>query len=214
MSFQVINVSKWDRNEYFDLYFNKIGCNYSLTLNLDATALLKKIKKAKLKLFPVMIYLISKIVNQHKEFRTSLDAKRRVGVYEYLSPCYTTLPEKSENFTNIWTEYNSSFSRFYKAYEKDIKMYGESKSFLAKPNMPENIFYISSFPWISFTGLNLTFYKSPDYLLPIFTIGKYFEENGKILLPLAIQAHHAVCDGFHVARFVKELVDAMNTSLK
>lgn len=214
MSFQLINVSKWDRKEYFDLYFNQIGCSYSLTLNLDATALLKKIKKVKFKLFPVMIYLISKIVNKRIEFRTSLDEKGRPGIYEYLSPCYTTLPKKSENFTNIWTEYNSSFSKFYEAYQKDLKMYEEVKSFLAKPDMPKNIFYISSFPWISFTGLNLTFYKSPDYLLPIFTIGKYFEEDGKILLPLAIQAHHAVCDGYHVGGFVEELQEAMNTSLK
>lgn len=50
-----------------------------------------------------------------------------------------------------------------------------------------------------------------DYLLPIFTIGKYFEQNGIIRLPIAIQVHHAVCDGFHVGRFIEELQEAMNT---
>jgi chloramphenicol O-acetyltransferase type A len=51
-------------------------------------------------------------------------------------------------------------------------------------------------------------------ILPIFTIGKYFEQNGKIWLPIAIQVHHAICDGFHIARFVNELQEAMNTLFK
>ena len=33
-------------------------------------------------------------------------------------------------------------------------------------------------------------------------MGKYYKENDKILLPLAIQVHHAVCDGFHICRFL------------
>ena len=43
------------------------------------------------------------------------------------------------------------------------------------------------------------------FLLPIFTMGKFFERDGKRLLPLAIQVHHAVCDGYHVGVFVEKL---------
>lgn len=42
------------------------------------------------------------------------------------------------------------------------------------------------------------------------TLGKYYEEDGKILLPLAVQVHHAVCDGFHICRFVNELQELIN----
>ena len=43
------------------------------------------------------------------------------------------------------------------------------------------------------------------FLLPIFTMGKCFERDGKHLLPLSIQVHHAVCDGYHVGLFVEKL---------
>ena len=43
------------------------------------------------------------------------------------------------------------------------------------------------------------------FLLPIFTMGKFFERSGKRLLPLAIQVHHAVCDGYHLGVFVEKL---------
>ncbi|GEM_PF-6661705 len=39
---------------------------------------------------------------------------------------------------------------------------------------------------------------------------EYFEQNGKIGLPIAIQAHHAVCDGVHLARFINDLQESMN----
>ena len=44
-----------------------------------------------------------------------------------------------------------------------------------------------------------------DFLLPIFTMGKFYESDGKTLLPLAVQVHHAVCDGFHLCSFVNSL---------
>nr|AIA13592.1 Chloramphenicol_Acetyltransferase_CAT [uncultured bacterium] len=211
MKFKLIDTSKWDRKEFFNHYLNHVPCTYSMTLNLDLTILLKEIKKRDIKLYPTMIYLLSMIVNKHEEFRTAIDVNGNVGIFDFLHPCYTVLQKDSQKFTNIWTEFTSLFSEFYKQYLLDVQNYGEIKSFIAKPDMPLNTFNISSIPWISFTGFNLNLPKDTDYLLPIFTTGKYFEQNGKIWLPIAIQVHHAVCDGFHIARFVSELQEAMNT---
>nr|AMP53354.1 CAT [uncultured bacterium] len=44
----------------------------------------------------------------------------------------------------------------------------------------------------------------------MFTFGKYYEDGGKYYIPLSIQVHHAVCDGFHVCRFLDELQDLLN----
>lgn len=81
---------------------------------------------------------------------------------------------------------------------------------MAKPNLPDNNFCVSMIPWTTFEGFNLNLQKGYDYLKPIFTMGKYYEENGKTHLPLAIQVHHAVCDGFHVCRFVNELQELID----
>ena len=44
-----------------------------------------------------------------------------------------------------------------------------------------------------------------NFFSPMFTFGKYYEQGGKVLLPMAVQVHHSVCDGFHVARMFNEL---------
>lgn len=60
-------------------------------------------------------------------------------------------------------------------------------------------------PWMTFTSFNLNIFGDGKYLLPIFTMGKAFIREEKTYLPLSIQVHHAVCDGYHVSRFVDTL---------
>lgn len=201
MNFNIINKEEWHRKEYFDHYFNEIPCTYSMTVKLDIT----KIKNSDRKLYPTMLYFITKVVNRHSEFRTAIDINGNLGVFDEMLPCYTVFNKESETFSNIWTQYCDSYDEFCKLYEKDIEMFGSVKKMIAKPDIPENNFPVSMIPWTTFDGFNLNLQKGYQYLLLIFTMGKYYEENSRYILPLAIQVHHAVCDGFHVSRFVNEL---------
>lgn len=205
MKFNRIDQQNWKRKEYFEHYFSDVPCTYSVTVNLDITKLLDEIRRHALKLYPTMIYGISHIVNRHEEFRMSIDNDGNVGFFDEVNPSYTVFHEDDETFSDIWTEYSPDFKSFYQHYLQDIQQFGDIKGMRGKPPQGRNIFTISCVPWATFTGFNLNLKKDSDYLPPIFTIGKYFNENGKTLLPLSIQAHHAVCDGFHLARFVNEL---------
>ncbi|EES48589.1 type A chloramphenicol O-acetyltransferase [Clostridium botulinum] len=201
MNFRIINKEDWDRKEYFDYYFSEIPCTYSMTVKLDITT----IKKLNQKLYPTMLYFIAKVVNKHSEFRTSFDMDEKLGIFDEMLPCYTIFNKDTETFSNIWTEYSDNYDIFCKSYEKDVEMFRAVKGMIAKPDVPTNNFPVSMVPWTTFEGFNLNIEKGYKYLLPIFTIGRYCEENGRYLLPLAIQVHHGVCDGFHVCRFVNEL---------
>ena len=44
----------------------------------------------------------------------------------------------------------------------------------------------------------------PDSLAPAIAIGKYELHDGKLMLPLTLWIHHAVCDGIRVGRFYSE----------
>lgn len=206
MNFTIIDKENWDRKEYFEHYFSELPCTYSMNVKLDITELKKKNQK----LYPAMLYYITTIVNRHREFRTSFNEKGQLGVFDEMIPCYTVFHKDTETFSNIWTDYFEEYKDFYDAYEKDMKDYGTLKGMLTKPDMPANNFPVSMIPWTTFEGFNLNLQKGYGYLLPIFTMGKYYEENERYILPLAIQVHHAVCDGFHVCRFINELQELIN----
>lgn len=206
MTFTPIDRDHWARKEYFDHYFSQVPCTYSAVFKLDITNLRRRGQK----LYPTMLYHIAAEVNRREEFRTALDAQGRLGVYDQMHPCYTIFHKDSETFSNLWTEFTPDYDRFCEAYRQDMDTYGDRRGMMAKPDAPENTFPVSMIPWASFEGFNLNLQKGYDYLLPIFTMGRYYEADGKTLLPLAVQVHHAVCDGFHLCRFVNSLQERLN----
>ena len=201
MVFEKIDKKCWVRKEYFEHYFSNIPCTYSMTVKLDIT----RIKEGKQKLYPSMLYYIATTVNRHTEFRTAINEKGELGIYSEMSPCYTVFHKDTETFSNLWTEYRPNLEDFCAAYEEDMLRYGEQHGLTGKPNIPANSFTVSMLPWTTFEGFNLNLKKGYDYLIPIFTMGKYYQEDAQTILPMAIQVHHAVCDGFHVCRFINEL---------
>ena len=200
MEYTIIDKSTWKRKEYFEHYFCKNPCTYSLTTKLDITNL----KRKGLKLYPTMLYLLTKTVNKYEQFRTALRRDGEVVIFANMEPCYTVFRRETETFSNLWTEYSENYDIFCANYEDDIRKYGKVEGFVGKQNIPENSFTVSMIPWESFDGFNLNIYNY-NYLLPIFTIGKYYEYGGKIWLPLAVQVHHAVCDGYHTCRFINDM---------
>ncbi len=201
MIWKKIDRTLWAREEAFVHFSSDLPCTYSLTAKLDITPL----RQAGLRLYPAMLHALSTVVNRHEEFRTALDSDGNPGVFQELWPSYTIFHPDSETFSNLWTRYEPEYAAFLAGFERDLAQYGEEKGLLGKPNPPANTFPVSMLPWIGFEGFNLNLQKGYDYLLPIFTMGKFDERNGKTLLPLAVQVHHAVCDGFHLSRFLEEL---------
>ncbi len=208
--FNKIDMQSWNRKNSYNHYFDSVPCTYSVTVNLDITNFLEVIRVDHKKFFSMMLYALSQIVNSHKEFRMDIDEEKNVGYYDYSNPCYTVFHSETETITNIWTEHTADVETFIKNYNNDISKY-KNDSYSSKPLVGKNYFHVSCIPWMSFTGFNLNLQKGYDYLQPIFTIGKYFPEGDTMMLPLAIQVHHAVCDGFHLSRFVAELQDYLNT---
>lgn len=204
MIFTPIDLETWERREFYLHFINEVRCTYSATVNLDITNL------KGCRLYPVVIWLLTQTVNQMPEFRTAL-TDEGLGIYNQMHPAYTIFNQKSKTFSGIWTEVGSDYSEFLKAYEADVAMFSSAVEFAPKPNRPPNSFDISMVPWFTFTAFDINVFGEGKYLLPIFTMGKFFDISGKRMLPLAIQVHHAVCDGYHVGQFIEMLQDKISS---
>ncbi len=115
-----------------------------------------------------------------------------------------------ENVLNPLAEKFKCERKQYQIPVMNVLQFGKREIMMAKPNMPENAFTVSMIPWTSFDGFNLNV-KSFDYLIPIFTIGKYKEENKQYTIPFSVQVHHAVCDGYHASCFINDLQETISS---
>ena len=69
MAFQLIDLENWERREYYEHFIKEVVCTYSAVVNIDITNLKGQ------KLYPAMIWLLTKTVNDMPEFRTSLTSE-------------------------------------------------------------------------------------------------------------------------------------------
>ncbi|RXJ14505.1 type A chloramphenicol O-acetyltransferase [Lelliottia nimipressuralis] len=199
-----VDLSRWARREHFEIFQTFAQSTFNQTVQLDITALLKHIKKAGWKFYPTMISLISKIVNRHPEFRMAMKDNELI-VWDEVHPNYTIFHNETETFSSLWSHYDGNIHHFQKVYSEDMARYSNNTAYWPKEESRENIFFISGIPWVTFTSFNVNVANMKNFFAPMFTLGKYFEQEGKVLLPFAVQVHHSVCDGFHVARLVNEL---------
>jgi len=206
--YQEVNFDEWKRKEHFSVYRNQTKCGFSLTVKLKITSVVRYVKEYGYKFYPVMIYLITKAVNRHPEFRMALKENNLI-IWDEVIPAYTVLHKENETFSTLFTTNISTFDSFIESYEKVAKKHEDNFSFL--PEMPPaNHFNISAIPWIFFDSFNLNIADFTDYFTPSFTIGKYQHERDEIVLPFATQVHHATCDGIHVAKLIETLQDLCN----
>ena len=203
MAFQPIDLDRWERREYYLHFMNEVVCTWSMTVELDITPL------AGQRLYPAMLWLLTGAVDRFPEFRTHL-SPQGPGIFDHMTPCYTIFNQEKKNFSTIWTEYDPDYREFLERYTAGAERYRGSAAFAPKPGKPENCFDVSMIPWAAFTAFNINVYDAGNYLLPIFTMGRKQEREGRVFLPLALQVHHAVCDGYHAARFIRHLQQSID----
>ncbi len=205
MKFKEVDLNTWDRKEYFKHFIDRVPFTYSMSIKLDIT----NIRNRQLKVYPTLLYCITKAANQLEQFKTSyVDGK--LVIFESMNPSYTIFHKDTKTFSVLWSEFHDQYQEFLNTYNNDLEKYSNVHQIYAKENMPANILNITMLPWVSFEGLNQNIYKGEQHLSPIFTMGKFYEDKEKIYIPLSIQVHHAVCDGYHVSLFVDELQKLVN----
>lgn len=203
MQFTPIDFDRYPRKEHYLHYANSTNCTYSITVNLDITGLENELKANRLKLYPTMIFVVTRAVNAFPEFRMAV-VDDILGVYDEVSPSYLIFHKDDNTFTSISTPYQSDFTAFYNALEHDMEKHKDTHGFSVGTH-PTNSFSISCIPWTSYTHLNLNIPYEANYYAPIITWGKHFSENDKVLLPMTVQANHAVTDGYHISLLFEEM---------
>lgn len=201
----------WPRQAHFRHYMDNVRCTYSLTVSIDVTALRAALKAGGFRAYPAQIHMLATAVNRLPAFRMGLSPAGEPGHWSCLHPGYTVFHPRTETFSSLWTAYQADFRAFYKACVADMAQYADADAFAPKPGMPPNVFDVSSVPWVDFTAFNLNVYAEGTHLSPIFTLGRYVERDGKTWLPLAMQLHHAACDGFHAGQLVQAVRDLAQT---
>lgn len=205
-----IKEKTWQRYDLFWYYINNLRCVMSMTCDIDITDFLSYIKEREYRFYPCFIWAVTKIVNNHSEFKLGWDENNQIGEYDIIHPYFAHFYKDDENFVKLVTEYDDDLSIFHTDFVQTIKKYKDYRNFDLK-KIPANTFDVSCLPWIDYKNFDIHVFDEGKYLAPVVTWGKYTESGGKVIIPLSFNIHHAAADGYHLSRFFVELRELMKS---
>lgn len=201
-----IDIDRWKRKKHFE-FFNAMDYpHFSLCADVEVGDLQKYVKKEGLSFFKAFLYIVSASANAVPELRQRIRG-REVVEHEAAHPSFTMLME-NELFSYCFVEYSEGFAEFAKrtaaAMEQSVK-----DPRIDDPSR-DDLLYVTSIPWVSFTNITHPIHMHPTDSVPRISWGKFQERGEKILMPVSLQAHHALVDGLHSGRFYSLLQDKLN----
>jgi chloramphenicol O-acetyltransferase type A len=195
-----IDLATYNRADLLLAFVDRqIPC-FSTTCNVDVFALRKVCKKRGYSFFITLSYVLSRSVNAIPELRHRL-IDGELWEFDRVDPGYTILLEDN-SFSFCDSMY---FKDFYKYYRHALAQIESVKKSPDRTMGDKNhMFFISNVPWFSFTAFTHP-YDERYGSIPVLTTGKYFEQYGKLFMPLAIQVHHGLVDGIHVGMLFEKI---------
>lgn len=209
MKYETINPDTWKRRELFRYYIDNLRNVMSLTADTDVTRLVGFVRAHGLKFYPAMIWVVSKAVNSREEFRYGWDGDGNPIRWDFVSPYYADFHKEDECCVKLVTEYSDDLYDFHARFIADREKHRNLRGFAAE-NIPPNTFDVSCLPWIKYKSFDIHVFDEGKYLAPVVTWGKYETSDGKTLLPLSMNIHHAVADGWHLSRFFSDMQDIID----
>ena len=209
MNYEVINTETWERGELFRFYIEKLRNVMSMTVDTDVTKLVSFVRAHGLKFYPAMMWAVSKAVNGRAEFRYGWKNGDLVR-WDYVSPYYADFHGEDERFVKLVTEYSGDLSEFHARFLADRERYKDLRAFDLK-EIPPNTFDVSCLPWVRYRSFDIHVFDEGRYLAPVVTWGRFETENGKTVMPLSVNIHHAVADGWHLSRLFADVQEIINT---
>ena len=74
MNYKMVDFSTWPRGDLFRFYMDHMRVVMSLTVDVNVTPLVRFVKKNGMKFYPTMIWVVSRVINSHEEFKYGWDA--------------------------------------------------------------------------------------------------------------------------------------------
>ncbi len=202
MAYHWLDMAAYRRRSHFD-YFNSMAYPYvGVTVNVDISDALRRIREEKLPFFLTTCYCAARAANRVPELRQRIKAGRIIE-FDRCRISHTIALEDG-TYCYCVLEDVPGFRGYLTAGKEAQEAAKRRGSIEEDPEEVLDKFFVSSLPWFTYTAL-VQPVPSPADSNPRITFGRYFAQEGKTLLPVSLLCHHALVDGLHMAAFYQAL---------
>jgi chloramphenicol O-acetyltransferase type A len=199
-----IDLETWPRREHFMLFNTFDHPHAGLCANVDLTAFYPVVKQRGISFTVATVYVLARAANEILEFRYRIRG-RDVVEHEIVHPSTTILTDE-DLFSFCTIDYTEDFFLFAARATEQIAYVKEHPTLEDEPGR-DDLLFMSSIPWVSFTSVMHPMQLHPADSVPRLAWGKFFEDGEFLKMPLGVQAHHALVDGVHLGKLYEKVQD-------
>ena len=203
---EYLDLQKWSRRELFEFFIGYTNPYFNVCTQLDVTKFKSFVTRQGTKVSVALHYFALRIANETEPFRYRLKDDK-VFVYDKVDGG-TTVLLPNESFTYAYFDYQSNFEKFVSGMGKALEEVRTGTGKL-KPTMRDDVIYHTTLPWINFTSFAHARTPGRGESIPRIVFGKINKTNGRLIMPISVEVHHALMDGLHVGRYLAGLEDAL-----
>ena len=148
---------------------------------------------------------MTECANEIEEFRCRFVDGQAV-LFDRIDTAFTYLDSETELFKVVNVPMADTMEEYVTAALKAAR---EQKEYFTGP-LGTDVFQFSPMPWVTYTHISHTNSGKKDNATPLFDWGRYYERDGKVLLPFSVQAHHSFVDGLHIGKLAKALQEYLD----
>ena len=200
--YKVIDEKTWNRAMHCMIFRNSIEPSFCVTFEIDITRFKRMVKNQGVSFTIAMVYAVCKYANEIEAFRYRF-VDGQVVLFDKIDTAFTYLNQETELFKVVNVRMIDDFKEYCELAEKTAK---EQKEYFTGP-LGNDVFQCSPMPWITYTHISHTNSGNKDNATPLFDWGKYYEKDGKIIIPISVQVLHSFVDGIHIGQFADKLQD-------
>lgn len=204
---QWIDLSSWKRKRHYDMFKNMDAPHYHFCADVEVGKALAFCQSHKISSFVFIVHQITRAVNAIENFRYRI-RDDRVCLHRRIHPSFTVMSD-DELYYHCTVDYQRDINSFDALANKQIAISKTQKVLLDSVGR-DDLIYMSCIPWIKFTSASHAMHYSPVDSVPRFYWGKYQTQGDKVVMPFAVQAHHALVDGLHVGKLFELFQQYLN----
>ena len=199
-NYRIIDEQKWGRAMHCMVFRNSVEPAFCVTFEVDVTEFLRMTKAKGYSFTIAFVYAVCRCANNVEAFRYRfLDGN--VVLYDRIDTAFTYLNKETELFKVVNVPMQNSIEDYVALATRTAE---NQKEYFTGP-LGNDVFQCSPMPWITYKHISHTNSGKKDNATPLFDWGKYYETDGRILMPVSVQVHHSFADGIHVGKFADEL---------
>lgn len=218
MNKHYLDLEKWPRRAHCEFFLGFDDPWFGLTAAVDAARCRQDAASKGHSFFLRYLYASLQAALECAPFRQRLEQHKdhwKVAEYDTLTAS-PVIPRPDGTFGFAYFPWESDFHSFAGRARALIKEVQQSTELLPETGAA-NVIHYSVLPWVHFTALSHPRRLHPpgsppgdQSTIPKITFGKAVPDGGKLVLPVALHAHHALVDGRHAGEFyvrLQELLD-------